>query len=817
MIDMNKAGKIKILKGRSSREIISRIIFFGIILIVLIMSTICVMNAIQWVNKPFAGFLINERMVLGNVGQYHWTGTRAGLKFPDKILKADGKVISSMRDLEEVVNNTKTGDIVTYSVERGGKIIEIGIPTMRFTLTDIFMTFGVTFLSGIIYLLIGVVVFIMKPDTRVSWAFFLACSFLSIFAITSFDIQSTHYGFIHVYLFVNTLFPAAFIHLSLVFPEKRRIIERYPYLQFLPYIFSTILILQMEFSYPQPSFMATYQFVRIYTVISALAMITSTLYAFFKKSTTIARQRAKVVLFGAALAFPIPALAHYVSLFGSNVIKVTIENNFLAIPIALFPASVGYAIAKHNLFDVDLYIKRAVGYSIMIALVVMSEVSLDLLSNKVLSQMLGEYAKKAFPIFFALLIVLFFNPVYHKVRECVDKCFFRKKFDYKETVLSVSDALTSVLNLDEIIKKIINTVRKEMFIDTAGVVLVDPQQKCCRTVFVGDKPGNIEDRIKDVCIPCDDPLLALVAKEKKMITKYDIDEDPHYLNLKESCGQRFSEMGASMLMPIIYQDEVKGALALGYKKSGHFYTREDIDLLETLTNHGAIAIENARLAEQMKEEITVRTDLARYISPQVVEQIIKKDRQVNLGEDKKIVTVLISDIRNFTKITENYPPDQLVKILNEYFTEMAKIIFENQGSLDKYIGDAIVAVFGSLIPLENSAEFAVRAAAQMMKRMTALNERWAGQYGLVMNIGIGINTGEVFLGNVGSPERMEFTVIGDTVNVTSRLSDLARAGQILITRDTLSLIGADIKYKELPLTEVKGKTGKLEVFEILYS
>jgi adenylate cyclase len=287
--------------------------------------------------------------------------------------------------------------------------------------------------------------------------------------------------------------------------------------------------------------------------------------------------------------------------------------------------------------------------------------------------------------------------------------------------------------------------------------------------------------------------------------------------VKEPCSQRFSEMGAIMVMPFIYQDEVKGVLSLGNKKSGHFYTREDIDLLETLANHGAIAIENARLVDQMEKELIVRTNLSRYISPQVVEQIIKKDRQVNLGGNRKNVTVLISDIRHFTRITEIYSPDKLVQILNEYFTDMAKIIFENQGSLDKYIGDAIVAVFGSLIPLENAAQSAIRAAVQMMKRMNALNESWMQNYRLVMNIGIGINTGEVFLGNVGSPERMEFTVIGDTVNVASRFSDIAKEGQILISRNTLASLSSDIKYKELPPTVVKGKTGKLEVFEIVYS
>jgi adenylate cyclase len=219
----------------------------------------------------------------------------------------------------------------------------------------------------------------------------------------------------------------------------------------------------------------------------------------------------------------------------------------------------------------------------------------------------------------------------------------------------------------------------------------------------------------------------------------------------------------------------------------------------------------------MKKEETVRTNLARYLSPQIVDQIIQKDVKVNLGGDRKVVTVLFSDIRNFTTITESRPADQLVQILNEYFTEMAGIIFENQGSLDKYIGDAIVAVFGSLIPLENSAPYAVTAAIEMMKRLPALNERWIKEYGFTMNIGIGINTGEVFLGNIGSPERMEFTVIGDTVNVASRFSGLAKPGQILMTRETLAYLGSDINYKELPATEVKGKTGKLNVFEIIYT
>ena len=128
-----------------------------------------------------------------------------------------------------------------------------------------------------------------------------------------------------------------------------------------------------------------------------------------------------------------------------------------------------------------------------------------------------------------------------------------------------------------------------------------------------------------------------------------------------------------------------------------------------------------------------------------------------------------------------------------------------------------MAVFGSLVALEHPARAAVQAAIQMMKALSTANERWTAQFGFAINIGIGTNTGEVFLGNIGSPERMEFTVIGDTVNIASRFSGVARPGQILVTRETLGCLGSDIHHRELPPVEVKGKTGKLAAFEMIYS
>jgi class 3 adenylate cyclase/CHASE2 domain-containing sensor protein len=246
-------------------------------------------------------------------------------------------------------------------------------------------------------------------------------------------------------------------------------------------------------------------------------------------------------------------------------------------------------------------------------------------------------------------------------------------------------------------------------------------------------------------------------------------------------------------------------------------TDNDLRLLLSYATQTAYFLESQELAEQMKEEETVRTNLARYLSPQIVEQVIANKVEVNLGGDRKVVTVLFSDIRDFTTLSETMPPDRLVAILNEYFNEMANVIFQYQGSLDKYIGDAMVAVFGSLIELDNPVKNAVECSVAMLKLMPKLNEKWAREYdGFTMQIGIGVNTGDVFLGNIGSMERMEFTVIGDVVNVSSRFSGLAKPGQLLLTEASADKVGEYYTLNELDRTNVKGKTEKLRVFDVKY-
>jgi len=811
-------------KGLSGRQYISRIIFIAIILSALTIGSVCIWNAMQWVDKPFPGFLINQRMVVGYIGQYHWTGTQAGLKHPDKILMVGDREVSSAREIEEAVRNTETGTPIHYKVQKGAEVTEVTVPTMRFTGIDLFMTFGILFSQGVLYLFLGIVVYILKPDTKVSWVFSTACFLQGVSSFMSFDMESTHFGFVRLYLFDDAFLPAVVVHLSLLFPEKTKLVEKHPYLEVLPYIIATVLVIPIQIYYPRPAFSPFYTIVLAFAVVSAIALIAATMHAFSKKSSVLAKQRAKVILFGALLALPIPVLGPLAASMGQTLGGIKVITNFSSIPIIIFPASIAYAIAKHNLFDVDVYIKRAVGYGIMTAVVGLTYFSLQVGVRTAFQPVFGEHSEKIYPVLFAIIVVFFFNPLNKTVQTAVDKLFYRKKFSYKETVTKVSNALTSMLDLDEVVRKLINTARLEMFIDKAGVLILDDKKKECQTMFIGDEVESVKSN-ENECIQYDDPFIGVITKNKKLVTIYDINEDPHYRDIKDACSERFSRMGVSMVLPLVYQDTVKGALALGYKKSGHFYTREDIDLLNTLANSGAVAIENAKLVDQIKKEEIIRTNLSRYLSPQVVEDIIHKDVEVNLGGDRKVVTILFMDLIGFTSLSEKLQPEEVVSILNEYFTEMSKSIFKWEGTLDKFAGDQIMAFWGAPFEQPNHAELAVQCALAVSKTLDELQKKWEKEGRPVLNCGIGINTGEVLVGNIGvEGMKMDYTVIGDTVNLASRVEQITRQydSRILITEFTYEHIRkaiesgrmSGVKFTDLAEVKVKGKEQGVRIYRV---
>jgi adenylate cyclase len=204
------------------------------------------------------------------------------------------------------------------------------------------------------------------------------------------------------------------------------------------------------------------------------------------------------------------------------------------------------------------------------------------------------------------------------------------------------------------------------------------------------------------------------------------------------------------------------------------------------------------------------------MAPHVVDEILKNPDALNLGGTNSCVTMLFSDVRGFTTMSENLEPEKVVQILNEYFADMTPIVFEHRGMLDKYMGDGLMALFGVPLQCPDAATNAVAAAVAMQRRMESVNRDLTSMGMAEISIGIGINTGTVTVGYIGSEERTDYTAIGDAVNLAARLEKQAQAGQIIVSRSTRDAIGNDFPVRPAGEVHVKGKALVVEIFEVVW-
>ncbi|TVR28766.1 MAG: adenylate/guanylate cyclase domain-containing protein, partial [Spirochaetaceae bacterium] len=212
----------------------------------------------------------------------------------------------------------------------------------------------------------------------------------------------------------------------------------------------------------------------------------------------------------------------------------------------------------------------------------------------------------------------------------------------------------------------------------------------------------------------------------------------------------------------------------------------------------------------------VKDMFARYLSNELVDTIMQSPELVRPGGDKKQATIFFADIRGYTAFSETREPEYIIEVLNEYFTEAVEIIVNYRGYIDKFIGDAIMAVWG--VPLVSEAEDAVNAvscAVEIQERVRARDRGFFRGPASSLKVGIGLHTGQLVAGNLGSSRRMDYSVIGDTVNVAARLEGVAGAGDVVITEDTRDLIGDRFKLQQLKPVKVKGKAEPIHVFRVL--
>lgn len=264
--------------------------------------------------------------------------------------------------------------------------------------------------------------------------------------------------------------------------------------------------------------------------------------------------------------------------------------------------------------------------------------------------------------------------------------------------------------------------------------------------------------------------------------------------------------------PLATQDGVIGVINISSEKPA-YYKAKDLKLLTALGTQVASAIENARLHQNRLQQERIKSQLERYIPPQLAHAIVESHESLSLAPDTKEITILFSDIRSFTSQCEILEAEAIVAYLNEYFTAMVDVIFSHNGTVNKFVGDMIVAMFGAPTTLENNEDSAVKAAIAMQRCLRNFPNPWIRENFIT---GIGITSGEVVVGNIGSPHHLDYTAIGDEVNLASRLQSIAKGGQVLVSRKVYEATKSTHIYRDFGSIHVKGRQQSVDVFQALY-
>jgi adenylate cyclase len=251
------------------------------------------------------------------------------------------------------------------------------------------------------------------------------------------------------------------------------------------------------------------------------------------------------------------------------------------------------------------------------------------------------------------------------------------------------------------------------------------------------------------------------------------------VEISGSIAQSGIETG--MYAPLLWQGEALGAICAGARSTGATFTDDDLRLMVVVGQYAAMAVATHRLQEKLRRESVVKANLLRQFSPKVADQLLAHRGRLRLGGRRSEVTVLTSDIRSFSKLAREMDPDDVVEMLNDYLGVLVPVIFAHNGTVDKFMGDAILAIFGSPEPDPKHHENALRAGMDMQAAVKKLNEARQLRGVPCRDFGIGIHCGEVVHGFVGTTERMEFTVIGDAVNQAERYCAAAGGGEVLIS------------------------------------
>jgi len=901
-------------------------------LLALAMVVLTPIWALRWYREPFIGVLLEPNNIISKIGGKDWPALDAGVAWPDRLLTINGQDVPGSKAVSVALVENGFSPVGLTFERQDGSQYSVTVTPVKTRLGDLVTLFGIPYLVGLTFLVIGLWAYRLRAETRASRAFLIFAAAVSVITTAFFDMNSTHYV---VLFWAQGLFiaSAALAHLALVFPQQMPFVDRRSWTRFIPWALTAIGILPAtrEILFPSgprvyiDTWLAGYLFIAV-SMVFFLATVTIRI---FRSPSPVVRQQSRVIIFGSTVAF-LPIMIFYLLPTAFGVTQEFRASLYFPLLI-LLPLSVTYAILRYRLLDVDRLFSRALTYTLttMIALAAFY----GLLTG--ISLLIRQTIEASNPIIIALYLlalVLGFMPLRDLMQRGIDRLFYRAPADYRRALSSLSTSLVVTPDLERTLKLLEEQIRAALSTETFTIYLYHDDQ-----AFYLPHSRHADT---NPILSIHDPLINLLKDKEASIWLPPGQDFPPEL---QSDPRSYEQLGCSTFVPLRYEGKLIGFMALGPKRSGDPYTSEDLDFLTTVAGQSTLALENARLFGNLRhtldqtmemknlmddifasistgvittdikrnitlfnqaaerifgatlgdvigkplpdalpdlcpeldmvttnaleqgtvtlsteitpnipsrgdlylrlscsplrdaylgtkgativiEDLTerrrlqfeqerIRQTFGRVVAPRIRDRLLSDPTSLRLDGLRQKATILFADLSGFTSFSERTKPETLFKVLNYYLALAANAILEEEGTLDKFMGDAVLALWNAPDPQPDHTLRALRAALNINQFAHAAHDRLKEPaHHLLFRIGVA--TGDAILGNVGTSELFNYTAIGDTVNLAQRLETTAQPGQILIDQATYEAMSEQILAEPLEAVELKGKSKPVQIYSV---
>lgn len=377
-----------------------------------------------------------------------------------------------------------------------------------------------------------------------------------------------------------------------------------------------------------------------------------------------------------------------------------------------------------------------------------------------------------------------------------------------QVLVQVAKALLQSDDLNTLLNTVMEMIFKYLPVERGLLILFDEEGNPIPKVTKFIEGADATD------IPISRTILKMVAQQQIALMTSNALEDARLLGGKSIA---IHGIRSAMCCPLWNRNRVIGAVQVDSPIHIGRFTEEDLDLLTALANFAAVAIERAQLSEKVEQEQKIRARMERYHSPAVVDEIVKGSISTDEREIRNAdLSILFADISGFTSVSETKKPEEVAEFLSHFFSCAVESIFAYGGTLDKFIGDAVMAFFGAPLPQEDHADRAVLAGLMLQRLVAEWNEERAKTNLPQVRIRVGINSGPAVVGNVGTEKRVDYTVLGSSVNIASRIeSSVAKPGQVVISQNTLDRVVGSFNTEPLGEFALRGLQQKMPVFAVV--